>query len=158
MMTNVFSCLAMLEDEAYQLYALWKERVGDPQIRLLVDLVLKQTQTHRELLNELSHYVNDESSVEDCGKELGTLFIRALELTRSLRQEVLAGLPVDQVARRLMEVEDAANEEYVSQMHAQARAFMIESDPAVEKILECIANDEKGHTEILELIMELAVH
>ena len=157
MMTNAFSCMAMLEDEAYQLYVLWKERVGDPQIRLLLNLVLKQTQTHGELLNELSQYSGNDtsSSVEDCGKELGTLFTRALELTRSVEQDVLAGLPIDQVARKLLEVEDATNEEYVSEILARARADLIEKDPAVKRILESIAKDEAEHVEILKLILEL---
>ena len=69
---------------------------------------------------------------------------------------MLAGLPIDQVARKLLEVEDAANEEYVSEMHTRARAFLIERDPAVKKILEGIANDEKEHVEALNLILETA--
>ena len=65
------------------------------------------------------------------------------------------GLPVTEAVRKLVIVEDAANEEYVSEMQSQARAVLIEKDPAVKTILKSIADDEKRQVEILNCILEL---
>ena len=101
MLTNAFSCLALLEDETSQLFNLLTERSENTQVRLLLNLLLLQTEMHRELLNELGRNSGNEtlSSVTDCEKELGALFTAALKLTQSAKQDV----KVDYLSSKLLE-------------------------------------------------------
>lgn len=154
-----FACLAMLEDEAYQLYEMMVHLADDNQTSLLLDIILQETRKHRELLRHLSRVFEHSppQSTIECERLMGQLFTQAVMLVRSVKNNVLNGATVREAARELADFERGASEEYVAEMHAGIRAI-VQTNPAVKKILEGIANDEKGHIEILQLVTNIAAN
>lgn len=153
-----FSCLALLENEICFLYEVLVDRAENIQVKLLLDLILQESRAHRELFERLSElFARYESgpSLNQCGKEMGELFMQALKATRSVRDRVLGGMPVMEAARLLLKVEENAGEEQLTEMHSEIRALEA-SNSAVKRILHDIAEDEKSHVEILKQVIEIA--
>ena len=152
-----FACLALLEDKTYELFELMMKKSDDSQTSLLLDVILQETRKHRELLRHLSKEFEKEvaPSETECGKQLGEFFTKSMSLIHSARDEVHGGMPVAEAARKLIAFEQGAGEEYLTQLNVNVR-LLVERNPAVRKILEGIADDEKGHIEILKLIIEIA--
>ena len=153
-----FACLAYLEDEPCKLYELMVEKAGELQTSLLLDVILQETRKHRELLNHLSRVFEHESFARaeaECERELGELFTQALATVHSVKDEVLRGTPVAEAAAKLVDFERSASEEYLTELHVGVAATT-ETNQAVKKILEGIAEDEVGHVQILKLIVEMA--
>jgi len=71
-----------------------------------------------------------------------------------VRDEVLGGLPTVEAARKLIDFEKGAGEEYLTEINVRI-ASLVEKNQAVKKILESIAEDEKGHAEILQFVTEI---
>jgi hypothetical protein len=78
-----------------------------------------------------------------------------MALINSAREMTLRGMPVVEVVRKLISLEEGASEEYLTEMHANVR-LLVERNQAARKILENIADDEREHVEILKLVIEIA--
>jgi len=132
-------------------------KAGDMQVKLLLDSIIQESRTHRELLKHIDKFLGHDSnqSFAECGKQMGQLFTQALTFVRSAKEEVSGGAPILEIARKLVDFEESASEEYLTEMHAGVRA-LVELNPAVKRILQKIANDEKSHVETLQLILEMA--
>jgi rubrerythrin len=152
-----FACLAMLEDETCQLYEIMVSKTNDIQVKLLLDNILQESRTHRELLKHIDSFLGHDCnpSRAECEKQMGRLFAKALAFVRSAKDEASQGKAISEIARKLLDFEQSASEEYLTEMHAGIRA-LIEINPAVKRILEGIAHDEKTHVEILQLILQMA--
>jgi rubrerythrin len=94
-------------------------------------------------------------SASDCEGQLGQLFTQGLSILNSIKDEVLNGIPVTQVVHELVDFEKSASEEYLTAAYAQIAATS-ESNSAVKKTLENIAEDEKEHVELLKLVANMA--
>jgi len=153
---STFACLSFLEDETCQLFELMMKRAEDAEIRLLLDIILQETRKHRELLKHLSAVFGEAAIVSsrECEK-MGEWFKQAVALTRSVKAEVQRGMDTAEAARRLIDFERDVGEEYVAQAHAAARAS-VQENQAVRTVLESIARDEKGHAELLQLVIDIA--
>jgi rubrerythrin len=151
-----FACLALLEDETCQLYEAMIDKERDNQIKLLLDCILQESRTHRELLRHIDKFLghNSNPSSTECGKQMGQLFTQALTFVRSAKEDVSEGAPILDIARKLINFEESASEEYLTEIHAGVRA-LLEVNPAVKKFLQGIAQDEKSHVEILQLILTM---
>jgi len=156
MTDSSFACLSFLEDETSHLFELMIEKAEDTATSLLLDIILQETRKHRELLKHLSLVFEKGASVSsvECEK-MGEWFTQALALTRAVKAGVESGMHVPEAARRLIDFEKGVGEEYVTQVHATLRASIQENE-AVKTVLESIAEDEKGHAEILQFVIELA--
>jgi rubrerythrin len=152
-----FACLALLEDETCELYEMMVSKANDMQVKLLLDCILQESRTHRELLEDIDKFLGHDSnpSFSECGKQMGQLFTQAVTFVRSAKGEVSGGAPILDVVRKLVDFEASASEEYLTEMHAGVRA-LVEVNPAVKRILQGIAQDEKSHVEILQLILGMA--
>jgi hypothetical protein len=132
-------------------------KTKDSEISLLLDIIMQETRKHRELLKHLSKFFesNPVVSATECEKQMGQFFVQALALVHSVRDEVTRGIPIAKAASRLVAFEESANEEYVTEMNTRV-AMLVETNQAVKKVLEDIAEDERGHVEILQLVAETA--
>jgi len=120
---------------------------------LLLDIILQETRKHRELLRHLSTvYEHDAQPASECGKEMGEWFTQALRIVHTVKGEVLRGMPVEDAARKLIDLETGAGEEYLTASHARVKN-LTEQNQAVKLILENIAADEEGHAEILQRLV-----
>lgn len=157
MVDSSFACLAMLEDETCELYEMMVSKAGDMQVELLLGSILEESRTHRELLKHIDKFLGHDSnpSFTECGKQMGQLFTQSLTFVRSAKEEVSGGAPILEIARKLVDFEESASEEYLTEIHAGVRA-LVETNPAVKRILQKIAHDEKSHVEILQLILRMA--
>jgi Mn-containing catalase len=63
-------------------------------------------------------------------------------------------MPIVEAAQELLKFEENVSEEYLARIHVGIRALP-ENDLAVKRILTDIAEDETGHVEILQLIVEI---
>ena len=152
----IFSCLARLEDVTYQLYEVLFDKTENTQVRLLLGKIMLETRNHREILEQLSKdYEHDSGSVVDCAEEMGDLYTTAMESALSMKEKVLAGMPVLDAMRELVQYEDDVGEEYVTQAHARINALN-ETDLVLKRLLEDIAAEEKVHAEDLKLAIEIA--
>ena len=133
------------------------DKAKDNQIKLLLDCILQESRTHRELFKHMDKFSGNDSnpSLTECGKHMGQLFTQALKFVRSAKEEVSGGAPIPDIARKLVDFEASASEEYLTEIHAGVRA-LVEVNPAVKRILEEIAHDERSHVEILQLILRMA--
>jgi rubrerythrin len=156
MADSSFACLAFLEDETCQLYEVMVEKAGELQASLLLDLILQETRKHRELLNHLSRVFERGPLTVDaeCEGQLGQLFTQALAIVRSVKDEALNGTSLAEAAGKLVDFERSVSEEYLTELHANVAADA-QTNQAVKKILEGIAEDEVGHVQILKLITEM---
>jgi len=152
-----FACLALLEDETFQLFELLMQRTDDVQVNLLLDVILQETRKHRELLRHLSRVFETDSAVSsfECGNQLGEFFRTALALIHSVKDEVLQGMPVVEAAKKLISFEEGVGEEYLTAIHANIK-LTAETNPATLRILESIVQDEEGHAELLRLVIQIA--
>jgi rubrerythrin len=152
-----FDCLAVLEDEACQLYEVLVDKSEDPGVGLLLDKILMETRMHRDLLKHASKITGQSTtSVAECEKRMGTLFVHSVEFLRSIKNQVLNGMPVAEAAAKLVKFEeDAASEEDLSLVYANVNAA-VTTNVAMKRILADIAEDEESHAEILELIVEIS--
>jgi hypothetical protein len=132
------------------------EKADTVEASLLLDVILQESRKHRELLTHMSKAFEGGSipSASDCEGQLGQLFTQGLSLLSSIKNEVLRGTPVTQVAHELVDFEKSASEEYLTAAYAQIAATS-ESNSAVKKILDDIAEDEKEHVELLKLVADL---
>jgi rubrerythrin len=133
------------------------EKADTTEASLLLDVILQESRKHRELLTHMSKAFEDYSapSASDCGEQLGQLFTQGLSLLCSIKDEVLNGTSVTQVAHELVDFEKSVSEEYVTAAYARIGAIS-ESNSTVKKILEDIAEDERGHVELLKLVVDMA--
>jgi len=130
---------------------------SDAETGLLLDIILQETRKHRELLRHLSRvYEHDAQPVSECEKEMGRWFMQAIHLVNTVKGEVLRGMPVQDAARKLIDLETGAGEEYLTASHARIRTLGKETSQAVKMILENIAADEEEHAEILQLVTKTA--
>jgi Mg2+ and Co2+ transporter CorA len=152
-----FACLALLEDETCQLFELLMKKTDDTQTNLLLDVILQETRKHRELFRHLSTIFENGpvATPLECGKTLGEFFTTTMALINSAREMTLRGMPMVEVVRKLISLEEGASEEYLTEMHANVR-LLVERNQAARKILENIADDEREHVEILKLVIEIA--
>jgi rubrerythrin len=132
------------------------DKAENTQIRLLLDEILQQTKTHRELLKHLSRALGNNStpSTTECESQMGQLFMQSLASASSIKKEVSRGMPILEAARQLLKFEDNVSEEYLTRIHAGIRALS-EANPAVKRILADIADDERRHAEILQLMVDI---
>jgi hypothetical protein len=87
---------------------------------------------------------------------MGTLFVHSVEFLRSIKNQVLNGMPVAEAAAKLVKFEeDAASEEDLSLVYANVNAA-VTTNVAMKRILADIAEDEESHAEILQLIVEIS--
>jgi len=155
-MHMIFTCLARLEDATYQLYEALFDKTEQKQIRLLLGKIMLETRNHKEILEQLSRdYERTLETTTTCEEEMGELYAKAMESTRSMKQDVQAGMPLLEALRILVQHEDAVGEEYITQVHARIKALG-ESDRVVKRLLEDIAAEEKTHSEDLRLAIEIA--
>jgi len=154
-----FACLALLEDEACQLYEVMVAKSEDPAVSLLLDVILQESRTHRELFRHASSICeHTSSSLADCSKQMGTLFVHSVEFIRSIRIQVSDGMPIDEAAGKLVKFEeDVANEEDVTLLYASLTSIAT-LDIVMKRILGGIAQDERHHAELLRLILDLKKH
>ena len=133
------------------------KKTEDTQISLLLDVILQETRKHRELLKHLSAVFEHGAVVSssECERQMGKLFTQAVALVHSVKDEILQGKPIEEAARQLIAFEEGASEEYLTEIHVRV-AMLAQTNQAVKKILEGIAEDERGHVEILRLITEIA--
>ena len=127
-----------------------------PGAALLLDEVLQESRTHRELFKHASKVLgHSASSVADCGKQMGGLFLNSVELIRNIKTQVLHGMPIVEAVEKLVKFEeDAASEEDVTLLYANV-ASVATLDMAMKRVLEGIAQDEKHHAENLRLIVKM---
>jgi hypothetical protein len=133
------------------------QKTENTQVSLLLDVLVQETRKHRELLKHLSRIFEHNQSVSggECKEQMGALYAEAVKTVHSIRDKVLRGLPITQALRTLAVFEKGAFEEYVTEIHAKVRSFA-QDDEVVKQILENIAEDEKGHVELLKHINEIA--
>ena len=152
MADSTFACLAFLEDETCQLLEIMIKN-SNTETGLLLDIILQETRKHRELLRHLSTvYEHDALPVSECENEMGEWFKQAVRLVHTVKGEVLRGMPVQDAARKLIELETGAGEEYLTASHARIKN-LTEQNQAVKMILDNIAADEEGHAEILQRLV-----
>ena len=156
MTDSTFACLALLEDEACQLYEFIMTKSENAGASLLLDEILLESRTHRELFRYAGKIVgNTTSSVSECMKHMGPLFVHSVELMRTIKNQVSNGMPVIEAVEKLVKFEeDAANEEDLTMLYANLTSATT-LDTAMKRILEGIAQDEKHHAENLRLIVEI---
>jgi rubrerythrin len=158
-MDTSFACLALLEHEAFLLYEAMFDKAEDDQIRLLLGKIMLETKCHGEILQEANKQANAATPQTpgnvECEKEMGQLYTRAVESTRSLREKALQGRPISEIATELLQCETQLSEEYFNEIHSRLRAT-VQTNPAIKRILEDIAEDEKRHVETLNLILEMS--
>jgi len=148
--------MAILEDEACQVYEVLVEKSENQSVALLLDEILQETRTHRELLRHASRMFGEPtSSVGECEKRMGSLFAHSVEFLRSIKNEVLNGMSVAEAAVKLVKFEeDAANEEDLSLVYTNVTGA-VTTDIAMKRILGDIAEDEKDHAAILQVVVEI---
>jgi rubrerythrin len=130
-----FACLSLLEDEASQLYEVMVQKAEDTQTSLLLDVILQETRKHRELLRHLTRIFEQslpQSSIE-CEGQMGQLFMQALTLLRSIKDEDLRGKAIADVAGELVDFEKGASEEYLTELYSRV-ATIAHTNRAVKKI------------------------
>ena len=149
-----FSCLALLEHETCVLYEVMCEKAEGKDVKLLLHKMLLETGYHRDILGRLSsdYEAGFKATDAECGKHMGQIFTEALALARSVRENVLRGVPLLKCVEKLLEHEDKLSEEYAIEIHSRL-ASMDEDKLAVRRILEDIAQDEKRHVETLKIII-----
>ena len=150
-----FACLSPLEDGACQLHEVMVETAEDTQTSLLLDVRLRETRKHRELLRHLTRIFGQslpQSSIE-CEGQMGQLFMQALALLRSIKDDVLRGKPIADVAGELVAFEKVTSEECLTELYSRV-ATISHTNRAEKKILEGIAEDERGHVKILQPVVE----
>jgi rubrerythrin len=151
-----FACLALLEDEACQLYEFMVAKSENAGASLLLDEILQESRAHRELFKHAGKIVgNTVSSMADCMKQMGPLFVHSVEFIRTIKNQVSNGMPIIEAVERLVRFEeDAANEEDLTKLYADLTSATT-LDTAMKQILEGIAEDEKHHADNLRLILEI---
>ena len=92
MVKSILYCLARLEDATYQLYEALFDKAENPQVRLLGKIML-ETRNHREILEQMNKDY-EHGSAGDCEKKVGALYTSAMGSARSIRDNVLNGMPV----------------------------------------------------------------
>ena len=141
MIDSIFSCLAHLEDTTYQLYEVLFDKAENTRVRLLFGKIMLETRNQREILEQMSEdYGYTSGAALDCGNRMGTLFTEALSSERTLKENVLEGMPVLDAMKALVQYEDQVGEEYVTQAHAQLEAVS-GVDVVAKRLLEDIAAD-----------------
>ena len=153
---TTLACLAVLEDEACKLYEVLVDKSERAEVSLLFDEILQETRTHRELLRHMSKILGQATPpLSECEKSMGSFFSHSVEFIRSIKDQVLKGMPVVDAATKLVKFEeDAASEEDVTLTYVKPQAAGT-TNTAIKRILTDIANDEKSHAEILRLIVEI---
>jgi len=155
MVDSIFSCLAHLEDLTYQLYEVLFDKAKNTRVKLLLGKIMLETRNHREILEQMSEdYENPSGTIRDCRNQMGTLYTEALASARSLKDRVLAGMPILDAMKTLVQYEDQVGEEYVTQAHAQLESIS-GIDAVAKHLLEDIAADERVHAEDLRLAIDI---
>ena len=156
MTDSTFACLALLEDEACQLYEFMMTKSESAGASLLLNEISQESRTHRELFRQAGNIVgNTVSSMSDCMKQMEPLFVHSVEFIRTVKNQVSNGMPFVEAVEKLVKFEeDAANEEDLTSLYAELTSATT-LDIAMKRILEGIAQDEKRHAENLRLILEI---
>jgi len=147
-----------LEDEASQLYEIMVNKSENPQVSLLLDKILQETRTHRELMKHISKITRQPTNppVAECERKMGTLFANSIELIRSIKNQVLNGMPIAVAAAKLMKFEEeAASEEDLTQLYVNVKAA-VNIETSIKHILAGIAEDERNHVTALKLVVEMS--
>ena len=79
--------------------------------------------------------------------------MQALALLRSIKDDVLRGKPIADVAGELVAFEKVTSEECLTELYSRV-ATISHTNRAEKKILEGIAEDERGHVKILQPVVE----
>ena len=154
---TTLACLAELEDEACKLYEVLVDKSERPEVSLLFDEILQETRTHRELLRHMSKILGQATPpLSECEKSMGSFFSHSIEFIRSIKDQVLKGMPVVDAATKLVQFEeDAASEEDVTLTYVKPQGA-VTTNTVIKRILTDIAEDEKDHAEILRLAVEIS--
>ncbi|MCX8191555.1 MAG: hypothetical protein RMJ31_06340 [Nitrososphaerota archaeon] len=153
-------CSNLLEEKVAKAYEHIAKSIGDRIVSHLLVFIAHDSFKHAECFKMIGKWLNLSFEAGDCGKVWGEAWkIITVDAEKFMNRREISSEELIQLIDRLMNLENFAAEEYLTILHARLIKSIAEEKKVdlghFKLFLEWIVEDEKKHTQILEIIKDL---
>lgn len=159
-LAKYFCCSTILEEEVANAYQIISSKVLDTEISYLLEYIAKDSFKHAVAFKALSAQITErEYDVEECTKLWGKLWKNIVEDTKTYTsKKEITLIELSSIIKDLESCEKYVGEEFLTILYTKVIQLLAEDEGVdlngYKSILEWIIEDEKRHSQILEIIKQ----